>query len=79
VGMPRHGGDHGRRVNPRLASHLLLQGVAHTATANLIGDGMHDRLHEPYRWGLIQQGDGRACAALASGALGCVISGAGQV
>jgi homoserine kinase len=38
---------------------------------------MHDRLHEPYRWGLIQGGRAVREAALEAGAWGCVISGAG--
>ena len=34
---------------------LLLQGLR-TGNGDLIADGMHDRIHEPYRWGLIQGG-----------------------
>jgi homoserine kinase len=55
---------------------LLLQGLR-TGNGDLIIDGMHDRLHEPYRWGLIQGGREVRDAALAAGAWGCVISGAG--
>jgi len=55
---------------------LLLQGLR-TGNGDLIADGMHDRLHEPYRWGLIQGGRSVREAALAAGAWGCVISGAG--
>jgi homoserine kinase len=55
---------------------LLLQGLR-TGNGDLIADGMHDRLHEPYRWGLIQGGRGVREAALEAGAWGCVISGAG--
>lgn len=55
---------------------LLLQGLR-TGNGDLIGDGMHDRIHEPYRWGLIQGGRAVREAALESGAWGCVISGAG--
>ncbi|MBM5827633.1 MAG: homoserine kinase, partial [Cyanobacteria bacterium M_surface_7_m2_040] len=55
---------------------LLLQGLR-TGNGELITDGMHDRLHEPYRWGLIQGGRAVREAALAAGAWGCVISGAG--
>ena len=55
---------------------LLLQGLR-TGNGDLIADGMHDRIHEPYRWGLIQGGQRVREAALAAGALGCVISGAG--
>jgi homoserine kinase len=38
---------------------------------------MHDRIHEPYRWGLIQGGRSVREAAMEAGAWGCVISGAG--
>lgn len=55
---------------------LLLQGLR-TGNGDLIADGMHDRLHEPYRWGLIQGGRSVREAALGAGAWGCVISGAG--
>jgi len=55
---------------------LLLQGLR-TGNGDLIADGMHDRIHEPYRWGLIQGGRSVREAALAAGAWGCVISGAG--
>jgi homoserine kinase len=55
---------------------LLLQGLR-TGNGELIADGMHDRIHEPYRWGLIQGGRQVREAAMAAGAWGCVISGAG--
>ncbi|MEI7951326.1 MAG: homoserine kinase [Synechococcaceae cyanobacterium ELA182] len=55
---------------------LLLQGLR-TGNGDLIADGMHDRIHEPYRWGLIQGGKAVRDAALEAGAWGCVISGAG--
>ncbi|MGL6134893.1 MAG: homoserine kinase, partial [Prochlorococcaceae cyanobacterium] len=55
---------------------LLLQGLR-TGNGDLITDGMHDRLHEPYRWGLIPGGQKVREAALEAGAWGCVISGAG--
>jgi homoserine kinase len=55
---------------------LLLQGLR-TGNGDLIADGMHDRIHEPYRWGLIQGGRFVREAALEAGAWGCVISGAG--
>ena len=55
---------------------LLLQGLR-SANGDLITDGMHDRLHEPYRWPLIQGGSDVRKAAIAAGAWGCVISGAG--
>ena len=55
---------------------LLLQGLR-TGNGDLISDGMHDRLHEPYRWRLIKGGDDVKAAALEAGAWGCAISGAG--
>ncbi|MEB3333154.1 MAG: homoserine kinase [Synechococcaceae cyanobacterium] len=55
---------------------LLLQGLR-SGNGDLIADGMHDRIHEPYRWGLIQGGRAVRQAALDAGAWGCVISGAG--
>ena len=54
---------------------LLLQGLR-TGNGDL-SDGMHDRLHEPYRWRLIKGGDAVKAAALEAGAWGCAISGAG--
>ncbi|MEB3104410.1 MAG: homoserine kinase, partial [Cyanobacteriota bacterium] len=55
---------------------LLLQGLR-TGNGDLITDGMHDKLHEPYRWGLIAGGKQVREAAINAGAWGCVISGAG--
>jgi len=55
---------------------LLLQGLR-TGNGDLIADGMHDRIHEPYRWGLIQGGSAVRQAAIDAGAWGAVISGAG--
>ena len=55
---------------------LLLRGLR-MGDGNLIHDGMLDRIHEPYRWGLIQGGREVRDAALQAGAWGCVISGAG--
>ena len=55
---------------------LLLQGLR-TGNGDLISDGMHDRLHEPYRWRLIKGGDQAKQAAMDAGAWGCAISGAG--
>ena len=55
---------------------LLLQGLR-TGNGELISDGMHDRLHEPYRWRLIKGGDQVKQAAMDAGAWGCAISGAG--
>ncbi|MFM7653575.1 MAG: homoserine kinase [Vulcanococcus sp.] len=76
-----------RRVMPKMISipdavtnlgslTLLLQGLR-TGNGDLIADGMHDRIHEPYRWGLIQGGRQVRQAAIDAGAWGCVISGAG--
>ena len=76
-----------RRVMPKMISipdavtnlgslTLLLQGLR-TGNGDLIADGMHDRIHEPYRWGLIQGGRQVREAAIGAGAWGCVISGAG--
>ena len=53
-----------------------LQGLR-TGNGDLISDGMYDRIHEPYRWGLIQGGRQVRQSALDAGAWGCVISGAG--
>jgi len=55
---------------------LLLHGLR-TGREDLISDGMHDRLHEPYRWKLIKGGEEVCEAAMDTGALGCAISGAG--
>ena len=55
---------------------LLLRGLR-TGDGELIEAGMHDRIHEPYRWGLIQGGREVRQAAPDAGAWGCVISGAG--
>ena len=55
---------------------LLLNGLR-TGKADLISEGMHDRLHEPYRWKLIKGGLAVKEAAIQAGALGCAISGAG--
>ena len=55
---------------------LLLQGLR-TGNGDLISDGMHDRLHEPYRWRLIKGGKEVKQAAMDAGAWGCAISGAG--
>ena len=55
---------------------LLLQGLR-TGNGDLIADGMHDRLHEPYRWRLIKGGEEVRKAAIDAGAWGCAISGAG--
>jgi homoserine kinase len=55
---------------------LLLQGLR-TGNGDLISDGMHDRLHEPYRWRVIKGGAQVKQAAIDAGAWGCAISGAG--
>ncbi|MCL1906105.1 MAG: homoserine kinase [Clostridiales bacterium] len=41
------------------------------------GDMLKDRLHQPYRFGLIPGAKDVAAAAVSKGALGCVISGSG--
>ena len=58
------------------ALSLLLQGLR-TGNSELIADGMHDRIHEPYRWELIKGGLKVSEAAMNAGALGYAISGAG--
>ena len=55
---------------------ILLQGLRY-GNSDLIREGLHDRIHEPYRWPLIQGGCVVRDAAIAAGAWGCVISGAG--
>jgi homoserine kinase len=60
-----------------LGSLTLLLGGLRSGDGELIQAGMHDRIHEPYRWGLIQGGREVRQAALDAGAWGCVISGAG--
>ncbi len=55
---------------------LLLNGLK-SGKEDLISEGMHDRLHEPYRWKLIKGGLAVKDAAIRAGALGCAISGAG--
>ena len=54
----------------------LLLGL-HTGDPLLIGAGMHDRLHEPYRARLFPHLEPMAGAARAAGALGACLSGAG--
>jgi homoserine kinase len=49
----------------------------HTGDRALIGAGMHDRLHEPYRARLFPHLEPMAAAARESGALGAALSGAG--
>ena len=60
-----------------LGALTLLLPVLRTGNGDLISDGMHDRLHEPYRWRLIKGGDQVKQAAMDAGAWGCAISGAG--
>ncbi len=67
---------HGDAVVNLGALTLLLQGLR-TGNGDLIADGMHDRLHEPYRWRLIKGGINVREAAMKAGAWGCAISGAG--
>jgi homoserine kinase len=54
----------------------LLLGL-HTGDPLLIGAGMHDRLHEPYRARLFPHLEAMSAAARNSGALGACLSGAG--
>lgn len=55
---------------------LLLRGLA-TGNGEWIGAALQDRLHQPYRQGLIAGYKAVQNAALAAGAYGMVISGAG--
>ena len=55
---------------------VLLSGLR-SGDGTLIADGLHDSLHEPYRWPLIPHGPQVRQAALAAGAWGAVISGSG--
>ncbi|MFN8594470.1 MAG: hypothetical protein U0031_23710, partial [Thermomicrobiales bacterium] len=54
----------------------LLLGL-HTGDPVLIGAGMHDRLHEPYRARLFPHLEAMSAAGRAAGALGACLSGAG--
>lgn len=58
------------------ASSGLVLGL-HTGNRALIGAGMHDRLHEPYRARLFPHLEPMTSAARAAGALGAALSGAG--
>jgi homoserine kinase len=49
----------------------------HTGDAKLVGAGMHDRLHEPYRARLFPHLEPMTTAARAAGAFGACLSGAG--
>ena len=55
---------------------VLLSGLRSGNDA-LITDGLHDTLHEPYRWPLVPHGPHVRQAALSAGAWGAVISGSG--
>ena len=55
---------------------LLLQGLA-TGQANWLQAALHDRIHQPYRTALIPGYEAVRAAAIAAGAYGLVISGAG--
>ncbi|MBF2098155.1 MAG: homoserine kinase [Gloeomargaritaceae cyanobacterium C42_A2020_066] len=55
---------------------LLVQGLA-TGDGEILRVALQDRLHQPYRRGLIRGYDAVEAAALAAGAYGLVISGAG--
>lgn len=55
---------------------LLAQGLA-SGRGDWLCEAMQDRLHQPYRWSLIPEAQSVRTAALAAGAWGVVISGAG--
>ena len=55
---------------------VLLAGLR-SGDGALIADGLRDSLHEPYRWPLVPHGLQVRQAAVAAGAWGAVISGAG--
>jgi homoserine kinase len=55
---------------------LLMQGLA-TGNADWLKAGLQDRIHQPFRKALIAQYDQVQAAAIAAGAHGLVISGAG--
>jgi len=55
---------------------LLLAGLAAGRT-DLLGEGMQDRLHQPYRLRLFPWMDEVIASAQKAGAFGCALSGAG--
>jgi homoserine kinase len=55
---------------------LLLRGLA-TGEASWLRAALHDRIHQPYRQALIRGYEAAESAAIAAGAYGLVISGAG--
>jgi homoserine kinase len=55
---------------------LLTQALA-SGRGDWLREAMQDRLHQPYRWSLIPEAQSVRTAALAAGAWGVVISGAG--
>jgi homoserine kinase len=55
----------------------LLVAAAHQGRADWLTAALQDRLHQPYRRGLVRGYDEVECAALASGAYGLTLSGAG--
>jgi homoserine kinase len=55
---------------------LLTQALA-SGRGDWLREAMQDRLHQPYRWSLIPEAQNVKTAALAAGAWGVVISGAG--
>ncbi len=76
-----------RRALPALVPHedaafnvgrasMFVAGIT-AGRADLIGAGMHDRLHEKYRAHLIEGFDDVVAALLDAGAVGAVLSGAG--
>lgn len=80
--------DDARRVLPDRVPHgdavanggrlaVLLAGLAR-ADGERIAWGLEDRLHVPWRWGLVPRADEAAAAARAEGAWGVTLSGSGS-
>jgi homoserine kinase len=55
----------------------LLVHALHTGDADALAQALSDRLHQPYRAALIPDFEPMRTAAMAQGAMGCFISGAG--
>lgn len=62
--------------NPRRLA-LLLEGLR-TGDPGLIGDGVHDRIHERFRRALVPGADAACAAAVRAGAFAACVSGAGS-
>jgi homoserine kinase len=60
-----------------LARTALLTQALSSGRGDWLREAMQDRLHQPYRWSLIPEAQNVRTAALAAGAWGVVISGAG--